>query len=198
MVTYNLRRLARPDQLRAIDSKYLEQLLSPYDTFLAAHGVALPIAGRDAPLKYLALAQLLLSPPADMPCEPLDAFCYIDELATPMGVEALESAMRAAGIHVHQCLEVTAAEIVLQVWLANRSLVERVHAEMAIGRLRSFEYFQPASLDAPELADLSVATLRTMEAELNDCFRDHGRGRYARIMVSEAEDSVWLYIGHGG
>ena len=198
MATYHLRRLSRPDQLRAIDSRYLEQLLTPFSAFLAVHGVTLPLRCREASLKYTALAQLLLSPPTDTPGELLDAFYFINELATPLGIEALEAAANAVGIGLHQYLDVTPAEIVLQVWLAHRPLVERVHAEMAIGRLRTFEYFQPEAAKTPQLADVPNATLRAMESELNECFRARRRGRYARILLSETEDTVWLYVGHGG
>ncbi len=200
MSTCSLRRLGSPDQLRSIDARYLNELLSPYRAFLEKHGITLPLGGRDAPLKYIALVQLLLAPPEDMPADFSDAVYYIDGLATPSGIDALEAAAKAAGISVwlERHLDVTPAEIVLKLWLKNRPLVERVHAEMTLGRLRSFEYFQPDSVETPFLDELPKATVQAMETELNQCFYVRRRGRYARILLSETKGNVWLYIGHGG
>lgn len=189
MGTYNLRRLCRPEILRAIDSRYLEELLAPYERYLGEHGVALPLSGREAPLKYLALVKLITAPPEDMPRELFDAFYFIDELATPSGLKALEDAAKAAGTPVPRSFcEVTPADVTLQVWLRNRPLLERVHAEMAVQRFRSFEYFQSEAPKAAELPGSLPARIRAVEAELNDCFQARRRGRYARIIVDQRED----------
>ena len=198
MGTYNLRRLCRPDILRAIDSHYLGALLAPHAAYLANHGVTLPLEGREAPLKYMALAQLLLCPDERMPRELVDALYFIDEMATPSRVETLLSAARARGIRWHSFLDLTPAEVVLQLWLIDRRLVERVHAELAVRRFRAFDYFQAQSRALPRVPAGLPDKVQALEAELNDCFRQRGYGRYARIHLEEQEDSVWLYIAHGG
>jgi hypothetical protein len=194
----HLQRLCRPDILWAIDPRALEQLLAPHATYLAARGVTLPLRDREAPLKYHALVRLVLTPDKEMPQELLEALYHIDELATPAGVEALDSAAQVQGIATHQYLDVTPAEIVLQFWLAHRPLVEHVHAELAVSRLRTFEYFQPESEQAPKLVGALEPKIRLMEAELNDTFQAKGRGRYAYIIASAEGGQLWLYIGHGG
>ena len=198
MSTYHPRRLCRPNLLRAIDCRYLEELLAPYADFLASHGVTLPLADRDAPLKYQALSQLLIAPEKGMPRDLVDAAYLIDELATPKGVEAVQSAAAAKGIRIDSYLEVTSAEIVLRLWLLDRSLVERVHAEMAVERLRSFTYFQAQSLELRDLPDTLAPQVRAMEEDLNMCFHARHRGRFARILLNQQEDCLWLYVGHGG
>lgn len=198
MATYNLRRFSQPEILRAIDSRFLEQLLAPYEAYLAHRGVSLPLAGREAPLKYQALSRLFVAPDRDMPRELLDALYFIDELAIPTGLEALEAAAKAKGIRLKQYLEVTPAEVALQHWLKDRQLVERVHAELAVRRFRTFDYFQPTTEEVPELPSELDKRIKGMEAEMNECFHAKYRGRYARILLDVQDDSVWWYIAHGG
>ena len=198
MSTYNPRRLCRPDILRAIDSDCLCELLAPHADVLAGHGITLPLAGRDAPLKYVALAELLMAPERGMPADLVDAMYFIDELATPSGIETLEAAGKARGIRIPQFIEVTPAEIALKFWLLDRQLVQRVHAEIAVERLRSFEYFQANVTGVPDFAGPMAPKLRPLEEELNEAFHARRQGRYARILADEQQDCVWLYIGHGG
>jgi len=198
MGTYNLRRLSNPEILRAIDSHYLEELLAPHQAYLAQRGVTLPLAGREEPLKYSALAHLFVAPDRKMPRELLDAIYFIDELATPSGLEALEPAAKAKGIRPAQYLVVTPAELVLQIWLRDPKLVERVHAELAVRRFRTFDYFQPAIEDVRELPPALGKRAKDLEAEMNECFHAKRRGRYARILLDEQEESVWWYIAHWG
>jgi hypothetical protein len=198
MSTYHPRRLCRPDVLRAIDVRCLEGLLAPYATFLAAHGVTLPLGGREAPLKYLTLAQLFIAPPQGMPQGLVDALYFIDELSTPKGTEALTSAAAAKGIRLDSHLELTPAEIVLRLWLTDRTLVERVHAEMAVDRLRSFTYFQSQTKKQPALPGNLAPQIRAMERELNAAFHSRRYGPYAKILLDRQADCLWLYVGHGG
>jgi hypothetical protein len=198
MATYNLRRLCRPDLLRAIGSKHLGALLAPHAAYLASHGITLPLEGRDAPLQYVALAQLFLAPDEAMPRELIDALYFIDEIATASGVEALLQAAKARGIRWHTCVEMTYAEVVLEMWLMDPHLVERVHAELAVRRHRAFDYFQAHSPRVPGIPTGLAAKLQALEVELNDCFHDRGYGRYTRIHHDEQDDSLWFYIGHGG
>lgn len=198
MSAYHPRRLCRPDVLRAIDGRCLEELLAPYASFLGAHGVTLPLVGREAPWKYLALAQLLIAPPQGMPQELVDALYFIDELSTPKGTEALTSAAAAKGIRLETYLEVTPAEIVLRLWLADRALAERVHAEMAVDRLRSFTYFQSQTQKQPALPADLASPLDAMEQELKTAFHARRHGPHAKIVVGRQADCLWLYVGHGG
>lgn len=198
MATYKLRRLCRPDLLRSVDPRYLNALLAPHAEYLARHGVRLPLEGRDAPLKYITLTQLFLTPDEAMPQELIDALYFVDDLGTPARVEALLAAAKSRGIRWKSYLETTPAEVVLQFWLTDRQLVERVHAELAVRRLRAFDYFQPRSSDSPDVPVGLPAKVQALEAALNESFYERGYSRYVRIHLDEQEDSLWFYIAHGG
>ena len=180
MATYQLRRLCRPELLRAIDIEQLDELLRPHTEYLARHGITLPIAGREAPLKYIALVQLFIAPQEGMPRELIDALYFIDDLSTPTGLELLESAAvgrKAAAVaeQPHAC--------------RNRAPIlaggHRPGPERACPGRRQpvplLEYFQSRGEETPQLTgplDLQIAKL---EAELNERFHARGRGRYRAV-----------------
>lgn len=198
MGTYHLRRLSQPDVLRAIGPEHMQRLLAPYSDYLARHGILLPLSGRDAPLKYIAIAQRFLAPDEGMPKELAEALYFIDDLATPSGIEALDSLAKPKGKMVSWKLELVPAEIVLHYWLADPALVRTAHAQLAVSRFRSFQYFQGLGEGSLQLAGLSDAAIRDLETELNDHFHARRYGRYSRIFLDRQEDSVWLYVAHGG
>lgn len=70
-----------------MDAQCLGALLAPHAEYLSAHGVTLPLEGREAPLRIMALAQLLIAGDPGMPRELTDALYFIDEMATPNGIE---------------------------------------------------------------------------------------------------------------
>jgi hypothetical protein len=176
----------------------MESLLAPYSEYLARHGITLPLAGRDSPLKYIALSQLFLAPDDGMPPELAEALYFIDELATPSGIEALDNLARSKGKLLSWKLEIVPAEVVLHYWLADPAMVRTVHAQMAVARFRSFEYFQAIGDEIPQFDTLPDAKIREIETELNEEFHARRCGRYARIFLDQQEDSVWLYVAHGG
>jgi len=198
MGTYHLRRLCCLELFRAIDSRQLDRLLEPYADYLARHGIGLPIAGREAPMKYMALVQLFIAPASDTPRALIDALYFVDELSTPLGVEILESTARTAGKALPWQTNLTHAEIALQYWLADPELVRGVHARLATNRFRSFEYFQSQGEETPKLKSPLDATVGCLQTELNDRFEARARGRYARVYLDRQAESVWFYIAHGG
>ena len=68
MATYNLRRFARPDTLKAITPENLVALFRPYSDFLEGRGVTLPSNG-DGDLEYEHLAEVLITPDIDTPAD---------------------------------------------------------------------------------------------------------------------------------
>jgi hypothetical protein len=186
----HLRRLCRPEILRKIDVRLLDRLLAPHRTYLATRGVALPL---ESPTNTDALTQLFTTPDSKMPSELIDALYFIDDLATPSGLEALRA--QTAGLSLWDHGEPAPADVALRVWLHDRNVVERVHAELAVRRLRAFRFFRTTT-PATTIQDLDVR-FDALAEELRGCFAQRGRGRYARIITSRQDDSMWLYVAHG-
>ncbi len=195
MATFRLRRFSCPETLRSIHPRHLVEFLSPYAEFLAPRGVALPDDG--AGLDYQRLAGIFVSPEADTPKELIDALYFVDELATPMGMDALLAEAEHHGVSVTVGDGQSPADIAVQVWLADSNLIERKHAEAQILRRKSFEYFQaqdhrPSGFDMPDRG-----ALQTLERELDEWFVQHNRGSGARVFAFPKDDGVWFLVRHG-
>ena len=79
MSVLNLRRFTRPDRLKSIAPRNLNQLLTPYADWLGSRGYVVP-AG-DAQPDLAVLSPILAQPAADTPEELLEALFLIDEVA---------------------------------------------------------------------------------------------------------------------
>ena len=90
------------------------------------------------------------SPDADTPKDLADALYIINEMATPKGMDGLLEEAKAKEISLDGHTEQSPADIALHVWLHDRDLVERKHAEQFITRKRSFEYYQTEADPVPQ------------------------------------------------
>ena len=130
MPAYNLRRLSRPEILKAIDPTYLRELLQPHAALLAASGLRLDDSGDDGRLDYQLLARLVSAPDTyGLPAELVHILCCVDEMATPGGMDSLWEAVRAAGLCLEDTGHLTAADVALQVLLRHRNLFDRQHIQ---------------------------------------------------------------------
>ena len=194
MATYDIKRFADADALKRMQQPYLVELLRPFHAYFAKRGLTLP-AGDDAEVNHESLAGILLTPDDEMPPELVDTLYYVDEMATQEGMDALLSAAAAAGLALDGHLE-SPADVAVQVWLRNRGLLERKHAEQIILHRRSFEYFQARECPGRELRP-SPDALQAMEATLDSWFDTKKRGRGCRVFAYPREDGVSFLIRHG-
>ena len=87
-------------------------------------------------------------------------------MATPLGHEAMIEALEHTPLGIQVDDSATALDLAIQLWLKDRRLLERLHAEQKLQRTRTFEYFQaPARLDAHRsrcrIAMVSAGSKRT-------------------------------------
>lgn len=116
---------------------------------------------------------------------------FIDELATPSGLEALSAQAKAVGLRLCDGFEPPPADIALQVWLHDRRLVERVHAELAVRRLRAFRFFRPMT-PAVAIHDLDVR-FAAMAEDLQACFAQQGANMPGISWVKLAQLTVYQH-----
>lgn len=188
-------RFTRVGTLRAIDPQLLERFLEPYAGFLRARGVSWPLNGPD-PLDYGGLAGAFMRPDEDTPHDLCEALYFIDELATAEGVEQLLAAVAQSRVVIPIRVEATPEDIAIQVWLADRGIVERKHAELQLVRPKSFEYFQSETAPRP-LRTIPQEKLLALEKDLNDWFVDNGRGRTSKVFAFPKGDETWFLIRRG-
>jgi len=194
MVTLNPRRFSKPERLRQIARGHLLRFLAPHRAYLADRGAALPEDDSDQGIDYVALGRVLLSPDAGTPGELADALYYVDEMSTTEGFDDLQEAIEGTALDVDP--HATPEDLAVQVWVADRELLERVHARQFLVRPRSFEYYV-AARPVPTFTPPGSATLHALEGDLNEYFVRKRRGRTARVFVHAKHDFVWFLVRHG-
>lgn len=197
MATYNLRRFSHSEALKTIDRGHMLTFLLPYKDYFSGRGMALPSKTSSDGLDYDALASILVSPDTDTPPTLANALFFIHEMATPEGMDSLLDAAQSVGLSLDGSSKQTPADIAVQVWLQDRDILERKHAEQFLTSKRSFEYYQAEANPLPKFKKPSAATLKAMEKDLDEWFKNKKRGQGSRVFVFPKDDCVWFLVRHG-
>jgi hypothetical protein len=197
MATFRLRHFSRPEILRATAPDRLLRFLEPYARWLIERGVPLPSAGSGRLPDYEGLAGAFMSPDCRMPQGLIDALYVVDEMATEEGMDALLAEAQRLGLPLAPGQDHSPADVAVQVWLLDRDVLERKHAEQLLTKARSYESYQAARSPAPPFKAPSALQLRLLERALDDAFEGKKRGRGARVLVYERGDEVWFQVRHG-
>jgi len=200
MSTFTLRRFTNPETLKSIHKDNLLSLLDRHKPYFTRRGVTLATTGPDE-LDYEGIARVLMTPDETTPRELVDDLFYVDELATPEGMDALCEEIAKLPPAKRKLLDLgsdpTPADVAVQVRLKAPDLLERKHAEHFLTSKRSFEYFQ-AKKGADRAFRMPTAkALAALEGALDDRFDEMKRGRSCKVFVYEKDDGVWFLVRHG-
>lgn len=196
MATFNPRRFAQPDLLKSIQPRHLFALLQPHSSYLTGRGLAFP-ASDEEEFEYSKLAEILVHPDEDMPRDLVDSLYTVHEMATPAGMEELLDEISRNGLQLEALSEPTPADVAVQVWLKDRELLERKHAEQFIEHPRRFEHHKGGGLVLQELPVPAPDALAKLEQDLDNWFEDKRRGRGCRVFVFPKDTEVWYLVRHG-
>jgi hypothetical protein len=197
MATFRLPHFSAPSILQAIDRTRLLTFLLPYRSYFLGRGLALPYPSASEDIPFDRLIRVFMAPDEETPDELIDALYYVDAMSTPQGMQVLLEAARETGLVIDGGDNVTSADVAVQVWVLNRTLLERKQAEQYLTNPRRFEYFQTDQDEPPPFAVPAPDTIVAIENDLNDWFVAHRRGRTARVFVFERPDGGWFLIRHG-
>ena len=197
MATYNLRRFAQPTGLKAIAPEHLLAFLTPFQSYFEDRGLRLKPPTETNGLDYDRLVSVLMDPVPDTPTELLDALFYVHEMSTDECMDALLEEAEHNGLTLNGTPDPTAADVAVQIFLMDRDLLERKHAERYLTRPRSFEHFQTEVRPIPPFNPPSAQTLGSLQHDLDDWFEQKKRGRGARVFVYPKGDSIWFLVRHG-
>jgi len=134
--------------------------------------------------------------PDKLPADLREAFYFIHEMATAEGMECLLDAAEQAGIEIVGTPAPTPGDTAVQVWLKDRELLERKHAEQFLRSPRTFESFSTAASPVPEYRDPMPLTAQ-MKKDLDDFFEKKKRGRNTKVFPYVRPDGVWFLVRHG-
>lgn len=197
MATFRLRHFSNPAILRSIEPERFLTLLDTHRQFFHDRGYPLPLQGNAAELNYQSLVDIFSTPDASSPKELLDALFLIDEMSTAEGMDALLAAAAAAHLALDSNEESSPADIAVQVWLIDRDILERKHAEQFLIRPKSFEYFQSRHTVPPTCNPPTASRRHQLERDLDDWFEEKRRGRATRVFIYPSEHEVRFLVRHG-
>ena len=197
MATYNLRRFAQPAVLKAIAPQRLHEFLGPHRSYLEGRGLSLPSPNAPNGLDHERLVEVLMSPDTDTPKDLVDALFFVNEMSTDEGMDLLLEEAEKNGLSLDGKPDPTVADVAVHVFLQDRQLLERKHAEQYLTRPRSFEYFQSEVRPVPAFKQPSRGTLNVLEHDLDDWFEKKKRGRGSRVFAYPKGDSIWFLVRHG-
>lgn len=196
MASFKLSRFfSQPAILRGIDPENLLSLLADHAGALAQLGLKLPELAEAAGIDYEHLRSLLMEPDR-LPADLREAFYFIHEMATNEGMECLLDAAEEAGIEIFGTPGPTPGDTAVQVWLMDRELLERKHAEQFLQNVRSFQSFGTRNTPVPRYRD-PTPRLTQIKKDLDDFFEKKKRGRNTKVFPYVREDSIWFLVRHG-
>jgi len=197
MKTYNLRRFSKLDTLRKISRENLITLLKPHRGYFEQRGFRIPESESQEELDYAGLSGILMSPDASTPKELSYALFRIDEFLTTEGFDAIQRRIEGTSLDGEISKDTSSADLVVEVWMRNRGIIENLHVEQYFSRLRSFDYFQTFQKAPISFQELTRKTVLPLERDINEWFYRKRRGRYARISMHVKADEIWFMIRHG-
>jgi len=122
---------------------------------------------------------------------------YVNEMSAPEGFDSIQDLIDGTEIDVVIDENAARADLAIQVWMKDRDLIERLHAEQFLLRPRSFEYFRVTNGFIPEFKEPSEETVHALEADLDEWFSKKRRGRASKVFVYVKPDFVWFLVCHG-
>ena len=195
MGAFNPKRFTDPDRLRSLDPRRLRAFLAPWRDYLANRGFEFPEASEE--VDYAALANVLLTPDHSTPRGMVDSLYYVHETASAEDMDELIAAARRQGVPLDDDPAATPADLAIDVWLAAPDLLQSRHSEAVARKQQNFEYFAPHQAGRRPFPEIDEALRLQIEAELDNWFEGHRRGRGCRIFVFRHTPLVWILVRHG-
>ena len=197
MATFSLCQFSSTESLQSVHPKCMMKLLVRHREYFAAQGLDVSrFRGRDS--DYRAICRVLMAPGNDIPTSLIDDLCFIVEMATPDGMDALLEAAREASVELDVGEESTPADVALQMRLAAPRLLEEKHAELFLSRRRqTFEYFRSCIGVDVGGQPPSPERMKAFEVELGRRLEEMQRGSGCNVLLFERPDGVWFLVRRG-
>ena len=189
--------LNNPDIVRTIELNRLLKLVRPHAKYFDGRGLTLPSTGTATAIDIDLLAEIIESPDDNAPQELLNALGYIDAMATPAGMDALLPAAIAAGMPFDSGLDQTPADIAVQVWLFDPTIVEDQHAWFTWKPPRRADCFQPAAGVQKRLLALTPDHINRGQADISNWLGGNNRSSFCKLSIRKVKGGIEASIQRG-
>jgi hypothetical protein len=196
MATFNLRKFTNPGLLKTIAPGRLVAFLNPWREYLAGRGLDFPTNG-SGEIDCDALAHILIDPDASVPKDMVDALYYVHETSSDEDMDALLDLAKSRNVKIEHDPRTTVADVAIQMWLAAPDILREHHAEAIAFRQKNFLYYGGAHGEKRAFPTVDKDLRLQIEAELDDWFEEHKRGRGCHIFLFPHGKKVWILIRHG-
>ena len=192
-----LKRFTNVAVLKRIEFSLLLEFIESDDrikTFLVERGLVWTTDPRQ--FDYNQLARILMSPSVETPDELLDALYFVDGLADPEYYDRILEEAHKAGINLG-AEDPSPEDLALRAWLADRNILERVHADQHRVRPKKFQsYFarRDSYFDFDHPSDIVLSKL---EDDLDEWFDFKKKGRGTKVFPFFKSDGAWFLVRHG-
>ena len=191
MSAHSFKRFKNVTLLRRFNFELLLRFLAPWREYLySRHGFQWSENFLQFPFQQL--VDLLAEPDDGMPELLHTALFFIDELATPKVADAIRERLHESEHKVPG--NIAAEDLALYAWLADPSILQSLHSELAASKPRRFERSYSKWSAWP---DTSKDRLIALEDALNDWFDSLNKGRGVQVMAYQRDGTVSLHLRHG-
>jgi hypothetical protein len=181
MSANNLRRFANPEILKAIQPKHLLALLLPHAGYLASRGIFVPALDTGRRIDLDALLDVLIRPDAETPQGLAEAFYFVHQLGVEDAFDALLDAADQNRIDLDYA-DQTPEDVVAQLWLRDRTILDRILGKRVARRRRQFMTFQGTGKRTTLWTAPTAETIQALEHTLNGWYQSHNRGPGAKVL----------------
>lgn len=183
--------------LKAVSARHLIQFLLPYASYLISRGLKLPASDDQADqLDYPTLLYILAMPSEDTPTSLTNALHCVDEMATPEAMVSLLEEAESRGTTIDGSQDSSPMDVAIQIWMHDRDILERKHAEQFLVKPCTFVYFQAEKHSSGEIR-LSSEIVSALEHDLDKWFQRRRHGRGCRVFHFLRQDGIWFMVWHG-
>ena len=196
MVAFSLRKFTNPDLLKTIAPNRLVALLAPWSEYLAARGLTFPVNGANG-IDCNVLAHILMDPDASVPKDMVDALYYVHETSSDEDMDALLDLAKLQNLDIEHDAQTTPADVAIQMWLAAPDTLREHHAETIAFRQKNFLYYGGAHGERRSFPKVDDDLRLKVEADLDNWFEEHRRGRGCHVFLFPHRKKVWILIRHG-
>ena len=196
MASFNPKVFVRPDGLKRIANVHLIALLEPWREYFAGRDFEFP-ADPEQDFPHDDLAKILLTYDPDMPLELMNGLYYIDEAASDETLEDLFERAAEAGIAIAPDGKSTSADLAVQIYLADRTVLEARAVKAIAFDKTAFRYYPGREDDGRDPPDVTDDHLARMAEIMDPWFESKHRGRGTRVFLFQRESKFWLVIRHG-
>ncbi len=196
MASFNPKVFVRPDGLKRIANIHLIALLEPWREYFAGRNFEFP-AHPEQDFPHDDLAKILLTYDPDMPHELMNGLYYIDEAASDETLEDLLERAAEEGIEIAPNAKSTSADIAVQIYLADRTILEDRAVKAIAFDKTAFRYYPGREDNGRDLPTMTDDHLARIAAILDPWFESKHRGRGTRVFLFHRDAKFWLVIRHG-